>query len=782
MAIKWKKFSYSHAVKSLAFLLTVIFIVFIIVSILSANIFWKSFDIKSLPPNKFNLEETQPFLNEIGVLADNAVDMLTKYISDEAVSSGEAFKLTEANIWAEYREEVSAEVEDRRNELEKYRQSAEEYGDYSQYLDMNYYTVAADGTLSVNVTNIEHVLKSVYNLKVQNEKNNFLSGYERVRQYFDKVINLRYAVVSKSEGTVVSNIQGADPEEDFDSVLKGSYPWYMSVTGASNVTVINKNNDDSVFSFYSGQDGVNRSETDLSEKLLKYHTEKDFDFYFAFNENADSDNCIFSGIMRSYDYARTGYTAVVWLLFSSLFIFILLIVYLVIVCGKDGRDSPVKLTRMDKLPVSLHLIISGLPVYLIIIWERKNLDRVANRLSELTRIKWDITALIVAAISGAIIACIVLEAVLSTVRHIKAKTVLSGSLTAKIIRLAGGRLDREKILDLKKSTLAAVLVYTAICTGLAIAAALSSSRWVTVAALLLILILNLSIYLIFLKTFTAFNEIRNLVYHIQRGEFDYKMDDSLMTATIKGFSDEVVGISNGIRIAVDRATRDEKTKTELITNVSHDLKTPLTSIVNYVELIKREESSMEDRQKYLSIIDEKAKQLKRLIDDLTEVSKLSGGNVEFHPVDIDLYEFALQVVGESSDELEKAKIDVRIKEPQCRPMVFADGQKTWRIMENLISNVVKYAMPETRTYVEVSADEKFGYVTIKNISAASLDLSGDELCARFTRGDPSRTSEGFGLGLSIAQSLCELQNGVFTISVDGDMFKATVALPLANKK
>ena len=200
-----------------------------------------------------------------------------------------------------------------------------------------------------------------------------------------------------------------------------------------------------------------------------------------------------------------------------------------------------------------------------------------------------------------------------------------------------------------------------------------------------------------------------------------------------------------------------------------------------VELIKREESSMEDKQKYLMIIDEKAKQLKRLIDDLTEVSKLSGGNVEIHPENIDLYEFAMQVVGESSDELEAAKIDMRIKEPECRPTVFADGQKMWRIMENIISNVVKYAMPETRAYVEVSADEKFGYVTVKNVSATPLEMSGDELCARFTRGDPSRTSEGFGLGLSIAKSLCELQNGVFSISVDADLFKATVALPLASE-
>lgn len=779
MATRSKRFNYSRFSKALAFILAILSVASVIVCAFSMTLFLRNYDIKNMPPYKSNFEESRQFLDELSSLVDCSVDMLTKYLSDEMVSSGEAFKLTEAQIWSDYNSAVSAEVELRRNELEQYKLSSEEYGDYSQYLDMNYYTAAPDGTLSVNITHIEQILKSTYNLKVQEEKDSFLLDYEKVKHYLSGVLCLKYAVISRSDGTIVSNIDGADAAADFDSVLRETYPWYMSLTGTSTVNIVNRNSSGNSFYSYNGTDSSAQEYAVLTQKLLGYHNAKKVDFYFAFNESPNSENCVFSGLLRSYIDARTKYMVVISLLFSGLLILVLTVSYLIVVCGKTSVESEVKFLRTDNIPISLHLLLSWLPIYFIFRFCRNHLRNFSDKVGELIHIQWYIIDIVIVAVSSIVIASFALEFILSMARHIKTKTVLSDSLTAKIISVVGGRLDRKRIMDLKKSVLLAIICYSLVCTVLALTAAFVPSRPVTVLAVLLILIVNLSVYLIFLKTFTSFNEIQSLIAHIQQGDFDYRIDESLITTSTKPLADKVVGISNGIKLAVDRATRDEKTKTELITNVSHDLKTPLTAIVNYVELIKREETSPEDKQKYLVTIDEKAKQLKRLIDDLTEVSKLSGGNVEFHPVSIDLYEFALQAVGESSDELEAAKIDMRIKEPDCRPAVFADGQKTWRIMENLISNVVKYAMPETRAYVEVSGDNKFGYVTVKNVSAAPLELSGDELCARFTRGDFARTSEGFGLGLSIAKSLCELQNGSFGISVDGDLFKATVALPLA---
>lgn len=229
--------------------------------------------------------------------------------------------------------------------------------------------------------------------------------------------------------------------------------------------------------------------------------------------------------------------------------------------------------------------------------------------------------------------------------------------------------------------------------------------------------------------------------------------------------------------AVIKAVKDERTKTELITNVSHDLKTPLTSVINYIDLLKQCDISDEKALEYMGVIDEKSIKLKRLIEDLIEASKVSSGNVAINKTKLNLNELATQAIVEENSELEKHGLSLIFNEPEQKVIVTADGTKIYRVIENLLSNVCKYSAPHSRVYASVYSQGGYGYFEIKNISSEPLNISAEELTERFVRGDASRNRDGNGLGLSIAKDLCALNDGELIISIDGDLFKATVKLP-----
>ena len=278
---------------------------------------------------------------------------------------------------------------------------------------------------------------------------------------------------------------------------------------------------------------------------------------------------------------------------------------------------------------------------------------------------------------------------------------------------------------------------------------------------------------------TSQDRIMAAVSDMRKGELTRGIDKKYMPPFMSRFADDILFMQDGLQNAVDSAVKDQRMKAELITNVSHDLKTPLTSIVNYVDLLKKCEIEDETAQRYVSILDEKAQRMKKLIEDLVEASKASSGAMEIHSVKLNLCEFATQAVGEHEDELKKYNIELVLKLPEEPVMVIADAQKTSRIAENLFSNIRKYALEGTRVYIDVAAGAEYGSIIFKNISKHPLDISPDELTQRFVRGDASRSGEGSGLGLSIAKDLCELQNGRLGLQIDGDLFKAIVALPIA---
>ena len=267
---------------------------------------------------------------------------------------------------------------------------------------------------------------------------------------------------------------------------------------------------------------------------------------------------------------------------------------------------------------------------------------------------------------------------------------------------------------------------------------------------------------------------------ISDGELQYKIKTDTLTGKQKVMAEYINNIGSGLDAAVENSLKKERMQTELITNVSHDLKTPLTSIINYVDLMKRENPTDPKIQEYLRILDEKSQRLKVLTEDVVEASKASTGNIKLEMNDIDFVEMVQQVIGEFEEKFKEKNLTMMVHFTDEPSIIYADGQRMWRVLENVFGNVVKYAMEGTRVYAEISNRNKKVTFSLKNISAQPLNISADELTERFIRGDVARNTEGSGLGLSIAKSLTELQGGEFKLYLDGDLFKVMITFVAKN--
>ena len=276
------------------------------------------------------------------------------------------------------------------------------------------------------------------------------------------------------------------------------------------------------------------------------------------------------------------------------------------------------------------------------------------------------------------------------------------------------------------------------------------------------------------KLLTAIQEINS-------EEGNMRISESGLFAINRQMAAAVNDLGDGLRHALQEQMKSERMKADLITNVSHDLKTPLTSIINYVDLLKREELHNEKANEYLEVLDQKSQRLKQLTEDLVEASRASSGNVVLDIRRIDVKELLMQTSGEFVERFEARGLQLVENFPQNPQYVDADGRRLWRIIENLFRNVEKYAMPHTRVYLDLINDGDRVAFSLKNISENPLNISPEELTERFTRGDESRSTEGSGLGLSIAKDLTEIQQGTFEIYLDGDLFKVTVSFPIASE-
>lgn len=368
----------------------------------------------------------------------------------------------------------------------------------------------------------------------------------------------------------------------------------------------------------------------------------------------------------------------------------------------------------------------------------------------------------------------VLMFVLSLGRRIKTRTLLSTTLLYMLYRTG------EKAISLIPE-----MPLTVGCTvGLWLLNAYTAFMQRPGLFMTAVMILNLAAAVFVLYKTWCSNQAATATGLVVGGDLKYRMSPeqiAALTPAERRIMNNLGSISEGMAKAVDEQMKSERMKTELITNVSHDIKTPLTSIINYTDLL-RKETDEEKKKEYLEVLSRNAARLKKMTEDLIDASKASTGNVNTEIVSVNLREMVEQAAAEYEEKLEQAELHTVISHEDPNVSVMADGRLLWRVLSNLLSNCVKYAHPGTRVYIDTKLRDEYNVmISVKNISREILNITEEELLERFVRGDQARSSEGSGLGLNIARSLTELMGGTFTIHIDGDLFRADVILPKAEE-
>lgn len=439
---------------------------------------------------------------------------------------------------------------------------------------------------------------------------------------------------------------------------------------------------------------------------------------------------------------------------------IVTLVYLTLAAGRHPEDTEIHLTVVDR--VKTEILVAG---FVLITCELILL------IARLNNQEWEVSGLLVA--SGTV--SLVMDALfllfyLSIVRLMKAERLWENSITYWLGRGIKKTIEKWEVTARVLVLFGAHLI---VCFLLV---------WGIFRKESIICLILLSVFLagecyLLLRTEVETNQVLEGVKRIRDGDLSYKLDSEELHGDSRLLAESINNVGDGLVHAVDDSIKNERMKADLITNVSHDIKTPLTSIINYVNLIKREQIENERVQGYIKILDEKSQRLKQLTEDLVEASKVSSGNVKLNIQMIDLVELVCQTAGEFNEKFEQKDLTIVTKLPKSTVFIMADGRQLYRVIENLYNNVAKYAMEKTRVYVEVTCKGEDAMFSIKNVSEKSLALengAAGDLTERFVRGDSSRTTEGSGLGLSIAKNLTTLMGGRFDISVDGDLFRATI--------
>ena len=491
-----------------------------------------------------------------------------------------------------------------------------------------------------------------------------------------------------------------------------------------------------------------------------------YTLYAGVSDDVETGNGVFAKQYQAFESRRLNAPRAVMAAAVGAILMIIGTVYLVITAGKTSKNSEVTLIAVDYVFNDISTLIFLAVAYVSYILARRMIESIYYMNGEwLIMLKGFICLLFM------IDVVVLINYLTCMSRQIKKRRLFSNTVVGYFIRWVAS--------FFKESTfriwiILCLIMYAVINCLLMFVACKSYSS----IPIIILIIFDLAGIFFAARALTSIKKIMVAVKETSEGNFDKKVNPDEISPALKNFATDVSNMQNGLKQAVGRAVKGEKMKTELITNVSHDLKTPLTSIITYVDLLKREELNNEKAENYVAILDEKTNRLKQLIEDLVEASKASSGNLAVTKNKINLRELIEQALGEFEERIEKSDLEFKINATED-VYIYADGRHMWRIAENLITNALKYAMPKTRVFIDIFSTERDGVLTIKNVSAIPIDnVDLKSLTERFVRGDASRTTEGAGLGLSITQSLSEIQDGRLEITADGDVFKATVKIPL----
>ena len=514
-----------------------------------------------------------------------------------------------------------------------------------------------------------------------------------------------------------------------------------------------------------------RTDTKLDDgRYIEYISAeaKDFEIYSSYTEelNLSTERQMATSFLNMV--APINNNVYVFLPISAL-ITLLLIIYLTSAIGYDGNeDSTININTFDRIPIEIiafcAMLIGCMPFIL--------LEFAENDYNAINSIA--ITAYFV------IYICTVIT-MTTVIKRIKAKQLLKTSITGKVLvwclqickKIVKKMNEIWNTITYSPNTTAKVIITTGLTVlGWLVIIAISGNR--PMFPIIMIGLIGFVLYKI-IKIFKDYLQIEKKLKDVYEGNTQSELDEKSVENVFKNSVIYLNDISNGFENAVQDRMKSERMKAELITNVSHDIKTPLTSIINYVDLLKQENIQDEKAREYIEILENKSQRLKRLTEDLVEASKVSTGNISLNLEKINIVELIKQATGEFEDKFKKRGLEPIINSDQNEINIMADSKYMYRIIENLYSNISKYALENSRVYVDIKMSKTEPVpnvqIEIKNISKDKLNISADELMQRFVRGDKSRTTEGSGLGISIAQNLTELQNGKFELKLDGDLFK-----------
>lgn len=640
-----------------------------------------------------------------------------------------------------------------------------------------------NGKLSVIYDDLAYTLGNIYS-----DYQNYQMGFEHLEE---GNTNFTYIYANNDTKKVVTNKTSyenyAELEKNVQNLISEKDVKYMVIY--PKLKDFNSN--------------MNVSKSDKWEKLRSYSSEKKWNSVFA--GAVDTTYTIQDQFYQNkvaYDNNIPYFKGTTWLLVLSIILFLGATIWLTLEAGRTAEDEELHLNGFDhwktEIAAVLIVLIWIVGSYIGIHFWNGNIYTMINDIP--TYLKdggtyfeyyyargMDVSSAYMSAslylpsLSIAELAEIYFYGVftlgcffmgyVSLIKRIKGRNLWKNSLLRVIVRFI------YKIYDNRKKTTKTVLLLCGFFLVQGIAVLFRNG-----VTMLLVLLADVGVFYVVLNGLLLKEKLKKGIEEIALGNMEYQIPLQGLRGENLKLAEMINGIANGFHMAVEEAMKNERLKTDLITNVSHDIKTPLTSIINYVAILKQSDIADPKIQGYLDILEAKAQRLKTLTEDVVEASKVSSGNISLEYMDVDLVEMIQQTEGEMAEKFEARNLKMIVNLPAEPAVVHVDGRRMWRVLENIFGNAAKYAMPGTRVYADLKLEEDTVDLSLKNVSEHQLNISADELTERFIRGDLSRSSEGSGLGLSIAQSLTTMQGGTFNLYLDGDLFRVNIRFPRVKKQ
>ena len=639
----------------------------------------------------------------------------------------------------------------------------ESSGNNDAPLKEEYKPDGADGILDVVNNskewkgNISRAYQYLYEALVEYSDASY--GEKILKTYTQGATNINYMYVDTKSDKVYSNINGvtsANYEKMLDKLTSGADPFMLISPEMQDCILGFTNVSDWTVSYWQSM----VENTGLAGENYLYFVSVDKDFPVLDRIKQEK---------LAYEKFEPWLVPIMVVSVAAFILALVGIVILTVAAGRNNEDEKVHLNFLDRCYTE---IAAGM---IVAIWLMGISVLVQAMDSEEVRMIWKTIDF---GMIGIWTGGWFLTGWLSLVRRIKARSLWRDSLLRHVLRMikkifkAIGNL----VVFMSKNTISRIKIAAGFgCFVFAqMLLVMLGFGAGAMLPLLRLLVLDVAVLYWLLKKAWGREQIIGGLKKITDGELQYKIPTEKLSGEQEMVADYINHIGEGLDAAVENSLKNERMKTELITNVSHDIKTPLTSIINYIDLLKRENPEDPKIRGYLEVLENKAQRLKVLTEDVVEASKASTGNITLEMTELNFVELINQVIGEFEEKFEERNLQMVVHFDEEEAIICADGRRLWRVLENVFGNTAKYAMENTRVYVDVSVNRPNVQLALKNISAQPLNITADELTERFIRGDVSRNTEGSGLGLSIAKDLVQLQGGTFNLYLDGDLFKVTI--------